>query len=137
MSKSKYKAPRVNPTGDEIPEEVEEQEEDVVEGLSAESEPASTLPKKSKEQEAAEEAAAQASVAKMVKQMGKQTAAALAKHPTEKIKIPMDKLNPEDDEVWVGINGWNYRIKKEVAVELPVPIVDLLIMGGYNPTRVR
>lgn len=134
----KYKTPRVNPTGDEIPEEVEEQEEDsVVESAAAESEPESTMPKKSKEQLEAEEKAAQAAVTKLVKQMGKKTAASLAKQPKEKIKIPMDKLNPEDDEVWVGINGWNFRIKKEVAVELPVPVVDLLIMGGYNPTRVR
>jgi len=46
-------------------------------------------------------------------------------------------LNPKDSFVVVGINGWNLQIQREVDVHLPKPVIDLLRLGGYNPTLVK
>ena len=65
------------------------------------------------------------------------TAEELKTFPKEKVMIPKDKLNPQDSYAVVGINGWNLQIQRGVPVVLPVPVVELLEDGGYNPTHVR
>lgn len=69
--------------------------------------------------------------------IARKTAEELKKFPKEKVMIPADKLNPQDTYAVVGINGWNLQIQRGVPVLLPVPVVELLEDGGYNPTRVR
>ncbi len=77
------------------------------------------------------------SIERQVTAMGRKTAEKLRSAPKEKIKIPLDQLNPNAGDVVVGVNGWNLQIQRGVAVNLPSPVVALLEQGGYNPTRVR
>lgn len=77
------------------------------------------------------------SVEKQVAAMGRATGELLKKEKRHKTLIPLDKLNPHDGEVIVGLNGFNLQIKKNVPVMLPGAIIDLLEEGGYNPTLVR
>jgi len=81
--------------------------------------------------------AMESSIEKQVASMGQATGAALRKEQRYKVLIPIDKLNPHDGEVIVGINGFNLQIKKNIPVMLPGPIIDILEEGGYNPTLVR
>lgn len=69
--------------------------------------------------------------------IARKTAEELKTFPKEKVMIPKDKLNPQDSYAVVGINGWNLQIQRGVPVLLPVPVVELLENGGYNPTQVR
>jgi len=103
---------------------------DVVEGMTQERDPDTVMtedvPKNMEK-----------SIEKQVTQMGKQTAEKLRQYPQEKVLIPVDKLNKHIQDVVVGINGWNFQIQRNVPVELPSPVVDLLERAGYAPTRVR
>lgn len=63
----------------------------------------------------------------MVKEFG----AEMAKLPKVKIIVPIDPLNPKDEAVPVGINGYNYLIKRGVAVEVPETIAQILEESGY------
>jgi len=76
-------------------------------------------------------------IEKQVTAMGKDTAKKLRNSPQEKVRVPKDPLNPKDSFVVVGINGWNLQIQREVDVHLPKPVIDLLRLGGYNPTLVK
>jgi len=117
---------------DETGEEEVEEQEGVTEGMSAERDPAPII----KDSTPTPDPLA-ASLEKQITAMGKKTAEKLKSCTYEKIKIPMDDLNPKETFVIVGINGWNLQIQRGVAVNLPIPVVDLLEAGGYNPTRVR
>ncbi len=77
------------------------------------------------------------SIEKQVTSMGRAVAEKLKTYPQEKVQLPIDKLNKGVMDVVVGINGFNIQIKRGVPVMLPIPVVDLLIQGGYNPTIVR
>lgn len=55
----------------------------------------------------------------------------LAKEGKITIIIPKDPLNPSDDTVPVCINGYKYRIKRGVEVEVPRPVKDVLKNAGY------
>lgn len=71
---------------------------------------------------------------KQVTQLGRKTAELLRQGKKVMAFIPVDKLNRDDKSVVVGINGWNFQIQREQWVNLPVPVVELLQMGGYQPT---
>lgn len=73
------------------------------------------------------------SIEKQVAAMGRATREALRKQPLRKVTIPIDKINPHDTSVLVGLNGFNLQIKRNVPVVLPQPIIDLLVIGGYSP----
>lgn len=77
------------------------------------------------------------SIESQVAAMGQATAEALRKEQKYKVLIPIDKLNPNNNEVVVALNGWNLQIKKNVPVMLAEPIYDILEESGYNPTLVR
>lgn len=47
-----------------------------------------------------------------------------------KIKIPVDKMNKQEDTVVVGINGFNYLIKKGETVEVPQEVARILEEAG-------
>ncbi len=55
----------------------------------------------------------------------------LAKEDKVTIIAPKDKLNPDDDNVVVCINGYKYKIKRGVEVEVPRPVKDILKEAGY------
>lgn len=73
-------------------------------------------------------------IAKQVTQMGKATAEKLRKQKQYRVQIPVSELNKHDQECVVGVNGWNFQIKKGVPVTLPETVVKGLQKGGYNPT---
>lgn len=74
------------------------------------------------------------SLEKDVQDLGRQTLLKLAEYPKTNIIIPIDKLNPEDLQVYVGINGRVFQITRGKKVAVPNPILELLIGGGYNPS---
>ncbi len=51
--------------------------------------------------------------------------------PKVKIKIPKDPLNPKDDTVPVGVNGYYWVIKRGETVEVPEVVADILTEAGY------
>lgn len=55
----------------------------------------------------------------------------LAKEDKITIIVPKDPLNPSDDNVVACINGYKYRIKRGVEVEVPRPVKDVLKNAGY------
>lgn len=113
-------------------------DEAVTQGLAAERDQSSIVkPAYDKDANPEEVFGGSAGVEAQVTQVSRETAAALAKYPKEKVVIPKDKLNPEDSFVVCGINGWNIQIKRDVPVLLPTPVVDLLAEAGYSPTHVR
>lgn len=110
--------------------------DDVKEDLAAETDPKSKVNVDNSHKEEAIDVI-QLSIEKQLSQLGKKTAELLKARPQEKVLVPIDKLNKYDEFVVVGINGWNLQIQKGVPVMLPDCVVDLLIDGGYQPTRVR
>jgi hypothetical protein len=74
------------------------------------------------------------SLERQVTALGRKTAERLRKRPKIKTLIPKDKLNPNDEYVVVGINGWNFQIKRDTWLMLPAPVVNLLQEAGYQPT---
>ena len=119
---------------DEDIEEIGEDEEEVgvvKEGPIHERDPKSDIkPKVVKEQPTELDG----TIAKQVTQMGRATAEKLKKEKMYRVQIPVSELNKHDQQVVVGINGWNFQIKKGVPVTLPEPVVQLLQDAGYNPT---
>lgn len=49
----------------------------------------------------------------------------------KKITIPMDQLNKKDSFVPVSINGYIWKIKRGVEVEVPVEVARILKEAGY------
>lgn len=49
---------------------------------------------------------------------------------TMKVRIPVDKLNPEDKEVIVGINGMYAKIIRGEETEVSIPIYEQLKNAG-------
>jgi hypothetical protein len=108
----------------------------VEEGLANVTEPLSTMPGPD-EPDAPEEGAPSlldATLEAQVTQLGRQTAEALKKEQQVETLIPIDPLNKHDKVVDVCINGWNFRIMRNVWVKLPASVVDLLENAGYNPS---
>lgn len=48
----------------------------------------------------------------------------------KKIKIKLPLINPKDDVVEVGINGYVYRIKRGESVEVPESVAEVLEHAG-------
>jgi hypothetical protein len=49
----------------------------------------------------------------------------LKKYPKEKIFVPLDQGNPNDDVLPISINGYTLRVRKGVYSEVPKPIADI------------
>lgn len=77
------------------------------------------------------------SIERQVRQLGRETAEKLRQCPSERIIVPIDPLNENDKEAVVSINGWVVQIQRDQPVTLPVPMIELLERGGYNPRRAR
>lgn len=107
----------------------------VEEGLANVTEPLSTMSGPEKP-DLPEEAPSllDATLEAQVTQLGRQTAEALKKEQQVETLIPLDSLNKHDKVVDVCINGWNFRILRNVWVKLPASVVDLLENAGYNPS---
>jgi len=76
----------------------------------------------------------EAALESQVTQLGRKTAEALRKEKQVDALIPIDPLNKQDKVVTVGINGWNFYIKRNEWVKLPASVVDTLENAGYNPS---
>lgn len=63
--------------------------------------------------------------------MSKESGEALKQSEKIKIKIPIDKLNPEDLYVPVCISGYIYQIERGKSVEVPEAVSDILSEAGY------
>ncbi|MBQ7308055.1 MAG: hypothetical protein IJW82_05975 [Clostridia bacterium] len=55
----------------------------------------------------------------------------LDKKSREKVKIPTDPLNPQDNVVPVQINGYKWICKKGEYLSLPKECIKLLEEAGY------
>lgn len=110
--------------------------EPVAEGLKNLTEPLATMPTKDTPAAPPEDTPSllDASIEAQVTELGRQTAEALRKYPQVETLIPLDPLNKHDKVVEVCVNGWNFRILRNVWVKLPAPVVDLLANAGYNPS---
>ena len=104
----------------------------IVQGLSADKDPSSEMPENNQGNEAQD--ILRKSIDSQVTQLGKNTAKQLAKQKKYKVVIPKDKLNPKDNFVVVGINGWNFQIMRDTPVLVPEAVYTLLVEGGYGPT---
>lgn len=49
---------------------------------------------------------------------------------TIKVRIPVDKLNPEDKEIIVGINGMYAKIIRGEETEVSIPVYEQLKNAG-------
>ncbi len=111
--------------------------DDLKEGIMAESDPATKLldPLAAHKGEAAD--VVKQSLDGQLTALGRKTAELLKQCPKHKVVIPFKELNPDDDFVVVGINGWNLQIKRGVPVMLPDEVIHALSVGGESPTLVR
>ena len=126
---------------DELDNDLEEDDDDdeettgtVIQGA-ADADPVATIRPKKKDDDAID--LLDLSIERQVTQLGIATAEKLRKSTKDKVMVPVDKMNKEDQFVLVGINGWNFQIQRGVPVILPEEVIDLLLEGGYNPTRVK
>lgn len=119
----------------EITEEIDKT--DMGEGLMAERDPASAM----NDPFAVDKSKAVDLVARgldqQISRAARETGEKLNAMPKDNIMIPIDKQNPHDSFVIVGINGYYLQIQRGKKVALPRPVVDLLIAGDYGPTLVR
>ena len=68
---------------------------------------------------------------KEIDNIAKVTGAELKGVEKVRIKIPADPLNPKDNVVPVGINGYNYLVKRGETVELPTEVVRISEEAKY------
>lgn len=68
---------------------------------------------------------------KEIDNISKETGTALKDKDKVRIKIPNDPLNPKDTQVVVGINGFNYVIKRGQTVEVPEEVARILEDAKY------
>ena len=68
---------------------------------------------------------------KEIDNISKETGTALKDKDKVRIKIPNDPLNPKDTQVVVGINGFNYVIKKEQTEEVQEEFAKILDYAKY------
>ena len=54
------------------------------------------------------------------------TATKTAEKKTNKVKIKLPLTRTEKDDVWVGLNGKSYLIKRGVTVEVPAGVAEIL-----------
>lgn len=54
----------------------------------------------------------------------------ISEEKTVKVRIPIDKLNPEDKEIIVGINGKYAKIVRGEETEVSVPVYEQLKNAG-------
>lgn len=54
----------------------------------------------------------------------------ISKEKMVKVRIPIDKLNPEDKEVIVGINGMYAKIVRGKETEVSIPVYEQLRNAG-------
>jgi len=127
-----------------LPETVIEEAEEIVptddfqEGIMAEMDPRSRVADRLINEKTPAIDVVKESLDRQVTNLGRRTAEQFKKYPKRKVVIPKDPLNPKDEYgVVVGVNGWTFNIPRGKPVELPDPVIDLLIGGGYNPTLVR
>jgi len=62
-------------------------------------------------------------------QCARRTGELLSKEPRVRIQLPA--AGEEGSAVPVGINGYFYRIRRGVTVEVPQSVADLLTNAGY------
>lgn len=67
----------------------------------------------------------------MIDDMAKKFGKELAKQPKVNIRIPKDPLNPKDDSVPVGVNGYYFVIKRGEYVDVPQTVADILREANY------
>ena len=60
-----------------------------------------------------------------------ETAQKLKSKGMQRIKIPVDKMNPKDLMIPVVINGYQYLIKRGETVEVPDEVVRILEEAKY------
>ncbi len=127
-----------------LPETVIEEAEEIVpnddlqEGIMAESDPRSRVKDRLIDEKTPAIDVVKESLDRQITNLGRKTAEKFKEYPRRKVVIPVDPLNPKDEYgVPVAVNGWTYNIPRGKPVYLPDPIIDLLIGGGYNPTLVR
>lgn len=68
---------------------------------------------------------------KEIDDITKKTGEELKDSDKVRIKIPMDKINKSETQVVVGINGFNYIIKKGETVSVPNEVAKILENAGY------
>ncbi len=68
---------------------------------------------------------------KEIDNISKETGTTLKDKDKVRIKIPNDPLNPKDTQVVVGINGFNYVIKRGQTVEVPEEVARILEDAKY------
>jgi len=54
----------------------------------------------------------------------------ISEEKTVKVRIPIDKLNPEEKEVIVGINGMYAKIVRGEETEVSIPVYEQLRNAG-------
>ena len=59
------------------------------------------------------------------------TGAALKKEKKVRIKIPLNRKNPADCVVPVGVNGYLYYINRGQSVEVPESVAEILTEAQY------
>lgn len=121
---------------DESEEEILEHD-DLKEGFLAEEDPTSKMKDPLAAHKEQAEDVVRKSLDTQLTALGRKTAEMLNKQPKIKIVIPIKELNPDDEFVVIGTNGWNTQIKRGVPVELPEEIYHRLAASGENPTMVR
>lgn len=55
----------------------------------------------------------------------------LRAQPKVRIKIPLDRKNPANCVVPVGVNGYLYYINRGQTVEVPKTVADILTQAQY------
>lgn len=118
-------------------EEEMPENDDLKEGFMAESDPASKMkdPLAHHNKDASD--VVKKSLDGQLTALGRATAEKLNALPKHKVVVPHKELNPDDDFVVVGTNGWNTQIKRGEPVLLPDELIDRLSKSGEAPTLVR
>ncbi len=118
-------------------DEIIVEHDDVKEGLMAESDPATRMKDPLAEQKLPAVDVVKESLDKQLTALGRKTAEALNAQPKQKVVVPFKDLNPTDEYVVAGTNGWNMQIRRGVPVMLPEEIILRLAEAGEHPTLVR
>lgn len=67
---------------------------------------------------------------KKIEQNIKETSKETEKEKTVKVRIPIDKLNPKDKEIIVGINEKYAKIIRGEETEVSIPVYEQLKNAG-------
>ena len=66
-----------------------------------------------------------------IEALAQDTGAALKKEKKVRIKIPLNRKNPADCVVPVGVNGYMYYINRGQSVEVPESVAGILSEAQY------